>query len=262
MGRQLSSQSVIHSSLSLFALHGLLQAIGAVLVAQYVEFAYYGGHGRLDRASKIRMSETRSNTMKYSVKDPLQPTMSEKLGNALSFLLRLGRPARVADEEGSEVEEEEAAIAYYLNEDGKMVYIDDNGNEVELSAEEVQMLTDADKEEASLAGSLEGSQVSGVGSQVSYQSRAASRISEGSNSKANSKDLEMMEVGESGKRKKLTAAEKLRRRKEKLRLAQEAEKKLVEVNETQRDSIRFECSNLLCAAFAVGGRGRAVRRRR
>lgn len=201
-----------------------------MLVAQYIEFAYYGGHNRLHAASKIRLEQTRSNTMKFSVKDPLRKSWLERIGEGLAYIARLGRPARVSDDDDEEDDdEEEAAVSYYLNDEGKMVYIDDDGNEIELTEEELALLQEADREEASLAGSLEGSQVSKgtMVSQISYQSRAASRITDGSGSK--SKDLEMVELGEGGMRKKLSAAERLRRKKERQRIAREAEERLVEV---------------------------------
>lgn len=204
-----------------------MKAVNAVLVGQYIEFAYYGGHSRLDMASKCRLENTRSNTMKFSMKDPLAPTFAEKFRSKIEFLLRLGRPARVAVEE--EDEEDEGGVSYYLNDEGKMVYIDDDGNEVQLTQEDMDLLLEAEKEETSVLESIEGSQVSKntFGSQVSYQSRAASRLSDPAS--GSSRDVEQGGVDEWGINKKLSAAEKLRRKKDKLRLLKEAEEALAEV---------------------------------
>ena len=199
------------------------------------------GHNRLDKASKCRLEFTRSETMKYSTKDPLEPSFAEKIADKISWLMRLGKAARVEGEE--EEEEEEADVSYYVNEEGKMVYIDDDGNEVELTQEELDLLNEADKEEeesiaASLEGSLEGSQVSKssrVSSQVSHQSRTASRLSGGSTA----------EMSENGKGNKMSAAEKLRYKKEQKRLAMQLEDKLVEVY-TYLDIIMFLISLWYC----------------
>jgi hypothetical protein len=138
-------------------------AVNAVLVAQYIEYAYYGGHSRLDRTSKCRLEHTRSDTMKYSMKgegDPMRLSCAEKTYNIIQFCLRFGRPARIEDEEDEE--EEEEGVSYYLNDEGEMVYIDDDGNEMPLTQDDLDVLMAADveeAEEASLVGSLEDSQV-------------------------------------------------------------------------------------------------------
>ena len=106
-----------------------------MLVAQYIEFAYYGGHNRLDMAGRCRLAQTRSETQKYSVKVSSGPSVLQRLTDCVSRLIQVGRPARVdpADVDEDIEEEDDAGIAYYQNEDGKMVYIDDNGLEVEIT---------------------------------------------------------------------------------------------------------------------------------
>ena len=78
---------------------------------------------------------------------------------------------------------------------------------------------DHEEEEASMTGSIEGSQLS----KHSRLSRASYELGIASPTQSPDKDKE------EGKKKKLSAAEKLKRKKEKMRILKEAQERLEEV---------------------------------